>query len=92
VGIQRWAPNRRKPSAEVSEALEALTVRLDGRPAAVTNVYCERSVTYNPLGLAVERRLLVTNPNNQVQWTAPGARPAEVVALRAGECELPVSD
>ena len=121
--------------AVIRGVLDALTVRLDGKPAAATSVYRKRAVFYNALGLAVERRLLLNNPVDQVQWTAPdvaeavdrrvvaspaqvcalldavrdqprrgeylvaffgclyyaGMRPAEVVALRAGDCELPTS-
>jgi integrase len=51
--------------------LDALAVRLDGRPAAATTIYRKRAVFYNALGLAVERRLLPTNPIDQVQWSAP---------------------
>jgi integrase len=119
--------------AVVRGVLDALTLRLDGKPAAATSVYRKRAVFYNAVGLAVERRLLPSNPIDLVQWTAPavaeavdrrvvaspaqvralldavhdqprrgaylvaffaclyyaGMRPAEVVALRAGDCELP---
>jgi integrase len=118
--------------AVIRSVLDALTVRLDGKPAAATSVYRKRAVFYNALGLAVERRLLSSNPVDLVQWTAPdvaeavdrrvvaspeqvrvlldavrdqprrgeylvaffgclyyaGMRPAEVVALRASDCEL----
>jgi len=121
--------------AVIRSVLDALTVRLDGKPAAATGIYRKRAVFYNALGLAVERRLLPSNPVDLVQWTAPdvaetvdrrvvaspeqvralldavrsqprrgeylvaffgclyyaGMRPAEVVALRAGDCELPAS-
>ena len=121
--------------AVIRSVLDALTVRLDGKPAAATSVYRKRAVFYNALGLAAERRLLRSNPVDLVQWTAPdvadavdrrvvaspaqvrglldavrgqprrgeylvaffgclyyaGMRPAEVVALRAGDCELPAS-
>jgi integrase len=121
--------------AVIRSVLDALTVRLDGKPAAATSVYRKRAVFYNALGLAVERRLLPSNPVDLVQWTAPdvaetvdrrvvaspeqvralldavrgqprrgenlvaffgclyyaGMRPAEVVALRASDCELPAS-
>jgi integrase len=121
--------------AVIRSVLDALTVRLDGKPAAATSVYRKRAVFYNALGLTVERRLLATNPIDHVQWTAPnvaesvdrrvvaspaqvrtlldavrcqprrgeylvaffgclyyaGMRPAEVVALRASDCELPAS-
>jgi integrase len=121
--------------AVIRSVLDALTVRLDGKPAAATSVYRKRAVFYNALGLAVERRLLPSNPVDLVQWTAPdvaetvdrrvvaspeqvralldavrgqprrgenlvaffgclyyaGMRPAEVVALRASDCELPAA-
>lgn len=121
--------------AVIRSVLDTLTVRLDGKPAAATSVYRKRAVFYNALGLAVERRLLPSNPVDLVQWTAPdvaeavdrrvvtspeqvrtllgavpgqprrgeylvaffrclyyaGMRPAEVVALRASDCELPAA-
>jgi hypothetical protein len=91
--------------AVIRSVLDALTVRLDGKPAAATSLYRKRAAFYNGLGLAVERRLLSSNPVDRVKWTAPdvaetvdrrvvasyyaGMRPAEVVALRASDCELP---
>ncbi len=53
----------------VRDVLDALAVRLDGRPAAATTVYRKRAVFFNAAGLAVERRLLPANPIPQVQWT-----------------------
>jgi integrase len=51
--------------------LDALSRRIDGRPAAATTMYRKRAVFYNALGYAVERNLLPTNPIDQVQWSAP---------------------
>ncbi len=42
-----------------------------GGPAAATTMYRKRAVFYNALGYAVERKLLPTNPIDQVQWSAP---------------------
>ncbi len=56
--------------AVIRSVLDALTVRLDGKPTAATSVYRKRVVFYNALGLAVERRLLPSNPVDRVQWTA----------------------
>lgn len=42
--------------AVIRSVLDALTVRLDGKPAAATSVYRKRAVFYNALGLAVELR------------------------------------
>jgi integrase len=55
----------------VRRVLDALAVRLDGRPAAATTIYRKRAVFYNALGYAVERGLLPGNPIEQVQWKAP---------------------
>jgi integrase len=56
---------------QVRRVLDALTLRLDGTPAAATTVYRKRAVFYNALGFAVERKLLPANPIDQVQWSAP---------------------
>lgn len=72
-----WAGTSARPVSALRDlsvtrgVLDALAVRLDGRPAAATTVYRKRTVFYNALGLAVERRLLPTNPIDQVQWSAP---------------------
>ena len=50
------------PPGIVRSVLDALTVRLDSKPAAATSVYRKRAVFYNALGLAVERRLLLSEP------------------------------
>jgi integrase len=73
------------------DVLDAISLRLDGRPAAATTVYRKRAVFYNALGLAVERRLLPSNPIDMVQWSTPTvadavdrrvvASPAQVRAL-----------
>ncbi len=47
--------------AVIRPVLDALTVRLGGKPAAATSIYRERAVFYN----AVERRL---PPSNPVIW------------------------
>ena len=50
----------------VRRVLDALAVRLDGRPAPATTIYRKRAVFYNALGYAVERGLLPGNPIEQV--------------------------
>lgn len=57
--------------ATVRKALDALSLRVDGTPAAATMVYRKRAVFYNALGYAVEQGFLPTNPIDQVQWSAP---------------------
>lgn len=72
-----WARKSVRPVSALRDlsvtrgVLDALAVRLDGRPAAATTVYRKRAVFYNALGLAVERRLLPSNPVDPVQWSAP---------------------
>jgi hypothetical protein len=72
-----WVSHASRPVSSLRDlavirgVLDALTVRLDGKPAAATSVYRKRAVFYNALGLAVERRLLLSNPVDLVQWTAP---------------------
>jgi integrase len=76
---------------EVRRILDALAVRLDGRPAAATTVLRKRAVFYNALGYAVELGHLASNPIDRVQWMAPEvaqavdrrvvANPEQVAAL-----------
>jgi hypothetical protein len=77
----------------IRAALDALTVRLDGTPAAATIIARKRAVFHNALGYAVELSLLTVNPLRQVAWKVPGAdgavnpqtvaNPAQVQAILA---------
>lgn len=60
----------RKP-ATVRRVLDALALKLDGKPAAATTIYRKRAVVYNALGYAVELDMLEANPIDRVQWKAP---------------------
>lgn len=51
--------------------MDALSRRLDGKPAAATTIARKRAVFHNAAGYAVELGLLATNPLHNVQWTAP---------------------
>lgn len=66
--------------------LDALAVKLDGRPAAGTTVARKRAVLFNSFELAVEQGLLTTNPLAKVRWRAPKVNeqldPASVVNPR----------
>jgi integrase len=55
----------------VRRVLDALCVRLDGKPAAASTVQRKRAIFYNALGYAVELGLLASNPVDRVQWKAP---------------------
>jgi integrase len=74
-----WAERASVPVARVADpavlraALDALTVRLDGRRAAATTIARKRAVFHNALGYAVETGLLDSNPADQVSWRPPKA-------------------
>ena len=55
------------------DAMDALTLRLDGTRAAVNTIARKRAVFRNALGYAVELGLLPANPIGQVRWKAPRA-------------------
>ncbi len=53
-------------------ALDALSVTMEGKPAAATVVARKRAVFYSTLGYAVELDILPANPLDKVRWKAPG--------------------
>ncbi|MFI0452160.1 tyrosine-type recombinase/integrase [Actinomadura sp. 6N118] len=55
----------------VRAALNALTLRLDGLPAAASTVARKRAVLYNAFEYAVELEEFERNPIDKVKWTAP---------------------
>jgi integrase len=61
-------------------ALDALAVKLDGKPAAANTVARKRAVLYSTLGYAVELRRLDSHPLDRVKWKAPAV--AEAVDRR----------
>jgi integrase len=64
----------------VRRALDALSVTMDGHPAAATVVARKRAAFYAALGYAVELDILPANPLDKVRWTAPST--ADVVDRR----------
>ncbi|MEU9364966.1 hypothetical protein AB0D78_14330 [Streptomyces avermitilis] len=52
-------------------ALDALSVRLDGKPAAENTAHRKRMVLSNAMRYAVERDVLKANPLGHIDWTAP---------------------
>ncbi len=72
-----WIARKSVPMAQLEKsetvraALEALALKLDGKPAAANTVTRKRMVFNNALRYAVERRLLPTNPLQFVDWTPP---------------------
>jgi hypothetical protein len=57
--------------ALVRKALDALTLRLDGRSAAASTVRRKRAIFSGALRYAVELRLLDAHPLDQLSWVAP---------------------
>jgi integrase len=58
-------------AAIIRKALDALSLRQDGKAAAATTVARKRGVFYGALRYAVELRRLPSHPMAHVQWTAP---------------------
>ena len=58
------------------QALDALTLRLDGRRAAANTIIRKRAVFHGALGYAVETGLLECNPADRISWQAPQPSPA----------------
>lgn len=52
-------------------ALDAVTRKLDGSPAASATAARKRSALYSALAYAVELKLLSRNPLDGIRWTAP---------------------
>ena len=95
--ILDWARQASLPVGCLSEpavlrtALEALTLRLDGRRAAANTIIRKRAVLHGALGYAAEAGLLPDNPLDSIGWQVPQssaalnpavvASPAQVTAL-----------
>jgi integrase len=82
-----WIVKASRPVAALEEpdtvraVLNACARRLDGKPAAAATTRRKRAVFANPLGYAVERRLLPASPLDRIQWKA--AEVAETVDRRS---------
>jgi integrase len=72
-----WLASNTMPISELDDAalmrkaLDALALRLDGKPAAPSTVARKRTALSSVLKYAVELRLLESNPLSRVAWTAP---------------------
>ncbi|GII20839.1 tyrosine-type recombinase/integrase [Planosporangium mesophilum] len=73
----RWVQTHTRPVSALSKpevlrpVLDALTVRLDGGPAAPSVVSRKRKILNAAAEYAVEVKLLSTNPIPALKWTAP---------------------
>lgn len=72
-------PHRR--SELIRCALNAITLTMDGTPAAATTIARKRAVFHSVLSYAVERDILPANPIGKVTWKAPEV--AEEIDRRA---------
>ena len=77
AGILSWLSRNTKTVATLAEPatvralVEAAGTLLDGRLAAPSTVRRNRTILYNALEYAVERKLLAVNPITTVKWKAP---------------------
>jgi integrase len=55
----------------IRRALDALALRMDGKPAAATTVARKRAAFHGVLNYAVELDILPANPIDKVRWKAP---------------------
>lgn len=65
------APGRR--SELIRKALDALALRMDGKPAAAKTVARKRAALSGLLNYAVEKDIFPASPLGKVKWTAPKA-------------------
>ena len=99
-----WVERQSLPLSEVQravnirKALDALSLKLDGRAAAAPTVRRKRSAFYSALQHAVELELIESNPLDRISWKAPAAtgavdrrvvvNPSQARALLAAVREL----
>lgn len=74
---ERWIASSTLPMRDLADpailrrALDALTLRMDGRPAAASTVARKRAIFYNAMEYAVELGHLSGNPIAAIKWRAP---------------------
>jgi integrase len=80
--VLAWAQQASLPVARLADpqvlrqALDALTLRLDGSRAAANTITRKRAVFHGALGYAVETGMLHFNPADQISWHVPKANTA----------------
>jgi integrase len=77
VRAERWVSANTRPVTDVADssvlrpALDALALRMDGKPAAASTVSRKRAIFYNAVEYAVELEHLAGNPIASIRWRAP---------------------
>lgn len=75
--VHQWITRNARPLSDLEDlavvrsVLDALALRLDGKPAAATVVARHRATFYGALGHAVELGHLDNNPLDRIKWRAP---------------------
>ena len=91
--VLAWAGKTSLPVTRLADplvlrpALDALTLRLDGRRAAANTITRKRAVFHGALGYAVETGLLESNPADRISWRAPKASPVVDPAIVASPAQ-----
>ena len=91
--VLAWAEKASLPVTRLADplvlrqALDALTLRLDGGRAAANTITRKRAVFHGALGYAVEAALLESNPADRISWRAPKASPAVDPAIVASPAQ-----
>lgn len=73
----RWVVANARPVSDLADAavlrpaLDALALRMDGKPAAAATVSRKRAIFYNAIEYAVELGHLAGNPIASIKWRAP---------------------
>ncbi|MBN9791170.1 integrase [Pseudonocardia sp. TMWB2A] len=77
VRVERWVSAHTVPVTALADptvlrpALDALALRMDGKPAAASTVSRKRAIFYNAVEYAVELGHLPGNPITSLRWRAP---------------------
>jgi hypothetical protein len=77
VRAERWIAGNTVPVRDLTNpavlrpALDALALRMDGKPAAASTVSRKRAIFYNAVEYAVELGHLSANPIGSIKWRAP---------------------
>ena len=71
LSANTWPVTELDDAALMRKALDALSLRIDGKTAASSTIARKRTALSSALKYAVELRLLESNPLSRVSWTAP---------------------